>query len=88
MTQVLDALREQKLYAKESKCEFFKTEVEFLGHHVGRDGVRMMEDKVKAVARLAHAAQRRATCARSSAPPATTASSSGTSAPSRRRCPS
>ena len=27
----------------------FKTEVEFLGHHVGRDGVRMMEDKVQAV---------------------------------------
>jgi len=48
--QVLDVLREQKLYAKESKCEFFKTEVEFLGHIVGRDGVRMMEDKVKAVA--------------------------------------
>jgi hypothetical protein len=47
--RVLDALREQKLYAKESKCEFFKHEVEFLGHHVGRDGVRMMEDKVEAV---------------------------------------
>ena len=46
---VLDALREQKLFAKESKCEFFKHEVEFLGHHVGRDGVRMMEDKVEAV---------------------------------------
>ena len=28
----------------------FKTEVEFLGHLVGRDGVRMMQDKVKAVA--------------------------------------
>jgi hypothetical protein len=48
--QVLDVLREQKLYAKESKCEFFKTEVEFLGHIVGRDGIRMMEDKVEAVA--------------------------------------
>jgi hypothetical protein len=48
--QVLDVLRKQKLYAKESKCDFFKTEVEFLGHIVGRDGVRMMEDKVKAVA--------------------------------------
>lgn len=47
--RVLDALREQKLYAKESKCEFFKHEVEFLGHRVGRDGVRMMEDKVEAV---------------------------------------
>jgi hypothetical protein len=47
--RVLDALREQKLYAKESKCEFFKHEVEFLGHRVGRDGVRMMEDKVEAI---------------------------------------
>ena len=46
---VLEMLRAAKLYAKESKCEFFKTEVEFLGHIVGRDGVRMMEDKVKAV---------------------------------------
>ena len=46
---VLDKLRAAKLYAKESKCEFFKTEVEFLGHIVGRDGVRMMEDKVQAV---------------------------------------
>jgi hypothetical protein len=48
--KVLEALRKSKLYAKASKCEFFKTEVEFLGHHVGRNGVRMMEDKVNAVA--------------------------------------
>ena len=47
--QVLDTLRKEKLFAKESKCDFFKTEVEFLGHLVGRDGVRMMEDKVKAI---------------------------------------
>jgi hypothetical protein len=48
--KVLETLAKAKLYAKESKCEFFKTEVEFLGHHVGRDGVRMMDDKVEAVA--------------------------------------
>lgn len=47
--KVLERLRKSKLFAKESKCEFFRTEVEFLGHHVGRDGVRMMEDKIKAV---------------------------------------
>jgi hypothetical protein len=46
---VMDKLRAAKLYAKESKCEFFKTEVEFLGHIVGRDGVRMMQDKVQAI---------------------------------------
>ena len=47
--RVLEILRRHKLYAKESKCELIKTEVEFLGHIVGRDGVRMMESKVKAV---------------------------------------
>ena len=46
---VLEILRKQKLYAKESKCEMFKTEVEFLGHRVGRNGIRMMQDKVEAV---------------------------------------
>ena len=46
---VLDILRREKLYAKESKCELFQTEVEFLGHFVGRDGIRMMENKVKGV---------------------------------------
>ena len=46
---VLEILRREKLFAKESKCELFKTEVEFLGHIVGRDGIRMMEGKVKAV---------------------------------------
>ena len=47
--QVLELLRKHKLYGKESKCEFFKTQVEFLGHIVGREGVRMMEEKLKAV---------------------------------------
>ena len=47
--QVLEVLRKEKLYAKESKCDFFKQEVEFLGHLVGRNGIRMMEDKVAAV---------------------------------------
>ena len=47
--RVLQVLQNDKLYAKESKCELFKTEVEFLGHLVGRDGVKMMEDKVQAI---------------------------------------
>ena len=47
--KVLDILRAQKLYAKESKCEFFRPQVEFLGHIIGRDGLRMMNDKVQAI---------------------------------------
>lgn len=45
----LQKLRAKKLYGKLSKCTFFRSEVEFLGHHVGRAGVRMVEDKVTAV---------------------------------------
>ena len=34
---ILDEFRKHKLYAKESKCEFFKSEVKFLGFIVGAD---------------------------------------------------
>ena len=47
--EVLSILRKEKLYAKESKCEMFQGEVEFLGHRVGHKGIRMMEDKVEAI---------------------------------------
>jgi hypothetical protein len=46
---VLDLLREHKLYAKESKCEFFATKMSFLGHVVDGDGIHMDPDKVKAI---------------------------------------
>ena len=46
---VLERLREHKLYAKASKCEFFKEEVEFLGFTVGRHGVKVTESKTAAV---------------------------------------
>ena len=38
---VLELLRKNKLYAKESKCEFFKTSMSFLGHVVSDDGISM-----------------------------------------------
>ncbi len=46
---VLDSLREHQLYAKLKKCSFFQEHVEFLGHRIDRDGVHMMEDKVRAI---------------------------------------
>jgi len=49
LRQVMQCLRENRLFAKESKSELCKTEVEFLGHYVGQDGVRVMEDKIQAV---------------------------------------
>lgn len=49
VAQVLARLRDRKLYAKRSKCTFYQREVEFLGHHVGVNGLRVMEDKLEAV---------------------------------------
>lgn len=47
--QVLDILRDNKLYAKLSKCELIKQQVEFLGHIVDAEGIHMMQDKVEAI---------------------------------------
>ena len=46
---VLQALREHRLYAKFSKCEFWLTEVKFLGHVVLASGVSVDLEKVEVV---------------------------------------
>jgi transposase InsO family protein len=46
---VLQTLREHKLYAKLSKCEFGKPTLLFLGHIIGEDGISMDPDKLKAI---------------------------------------
>ena len=38
---VLQRLREEKLYAKYDKCEFWLEEVAFLGHVVTGDGIKV-----------------------------------------------
>ena len=45
---VLQTLREHQLYAKFSMCEFWLTEVRFLGHVVSASGLSMDPEKVKA----------------------------------------
>ena len=49
LESVFKQLRAKKLYAKASKSSLFMQEIEFLGHYVGINGVRVMEDKVAAV---------------------------------------
>ena len=44
---VLQLLRDHQLYAKFSKCEFWLTEVRFLGHMVSTSGVSMGPEKVE-----------------------------------------
>ena len=46
---VLQALREHRLYAKFNKCEFWLTEVRFLGHVVSASGVLVDPKKVEAI---------------------------------------
>ncbi|XP_065873647.1 uncharacterized protein [Euphorbia lathyris] len=46
---VLQILKEQQMYAKLSKCEFWMDQVVFLGHVVSGEGVRPDPSKVKAV---------------------------------------
>ena len=49
MRIVLEMLREKKLYAKFSKCEFWLDSVSFLGHVVSKDGVMVDPSKIEAV---------------------------------------
>ncbi|KAL4037925.1 hypothetical protein IC575_001527 [Cucumis melo] len=46
---VLQTLRDNKLYAKFSKCEFWLKQVSFLGHVVSKAGVSVDPAKIEAV---------------------------------------
>jgi Reverse transcriptase (RNA-dependent DNA polymerase) len=46
---VLQRLRDHKLYAKLSKCEFGLDRVSFLGHVISGEGVAVDPEKVRAV---------------------------------------
>ena len=45
----MQKLRENKLYAKKSKCEFWLDEVSFLGHVVSNSGIAVDPSKVRDV---------------------------------------
>ncbi|KAI3736121.1 hypothetical protein L6452_15655 [Arctium lappa] len=49
LREVLDVLRKERLYAKFSKCDFWLEEVQFLGHVVTRDGVKVDPSNVEAM---------------------------------------
>ena len=46
---VIEYLQHAELYANSKKCDFFKSEVEFLGFLVNKDGIRMDPARVKSV---------------------------------------
>ena len=45
----LQTLREKKLYAKFSKCEFWLNSVAFLGHVINKDGISVDPQKIEAI---------------------------------------
>lgn len=49
LAQVFEVMRQNKLYAKRSKCDFATTRVEYLGHFIEARGVSTDPNKVKAV---------------------------------------
>ena len=49
LQQVLEKLRQNKLFAKLSKCTFATQEVEYLGHILGPSGVRMDPHKINSI---------------------------------------
>ena len=49
LKKVLQKLREKKLYAKLSKCDFWLKEVSFLGYIVSVEGIRVDPTKIEAV---------------------------------------
>jgi hypothetical protein len=46
---VLQRLREHRLYAKLSKCDFWLKEIKFLGHTISQAGIAVDPDKVQEV---------------------------------------
>ena len=43
----MQTLREHQLYAKLEKCEFFKTEIQYLGHVISKEGIAVDPNKVQ-----------------------------------------
>lgn len=49
LRKVLQVLREHRLYAKFSKCEFWLKSINFLGYVISKDGISVDPAKVEAV---------------------------------------
>ena len=54
LNMVFDLLREHKLFAKESKCEFLKIHIHYLGHVISSKGIAMDMTKVNAILHWPH----------------------------------
>ena len=46
---ILQVLRGHQLYAKFSKCDFFKDKIQYLVHVITKDGILVDPDKIKSI---------------------------------------
>jgi hypothetical protein len=46
---VLKLLKEKKIYEKSSKCSFWVLEVEYMGHIISHESVKVGPNKIKAM---------------------------------------
>ena len=46
---VLQELRDHQLFAKFSKCDFFKDKIQYLGHVVTKEGISLDPEKIRAI---------------------------------------
>ena len=46
---MLQTLKENQLYAKFSKCEFYKDKIQYLGHIISEKGLAVDPEKIKAI---------------------------------------
>jgi hypothetical protein len=49
LEKVLDIMKTQSLYAKESKCEFGMRELLYLGNIISGQGVQVHQEKIRAI---------------------------------------
>eukprot|EP00253_Pinus_taeda_P015024 PITA_15024 len=49
LRMVLQTLREHQLYAKFSKCDFLKEEIQYLGHVITKNGIVVDPEKIKSI---------------------------------------
>ena len=54
LEEVLKILHDQSLFAKLTKCEFVLTELLYLGHIIGQDGVKVDMEKIRAIIEWSH----------------------------------
>ena len=45
----MQELREHQLFAKFSKCDFFKDKIQYLGHVVTKEGISVDPENIKAI---------------------------------------